>query len=303
MLKGTLLVSIAPRQWADYISTFSYFSLCWISICLICFLTVTVVFLCAASNLNENAHLDHLGLHRRDIAWALAFDGFEPSPVGLGRAAHILLVCTPSYWGRVRKYGEPCSRCPWPPVTEQLNPSVHVELGLAKVRRNQPRGRATRPRASRDPQRGVTISSRPKIQTAIPIITSRDYELSTSGRGALEEEKEEETIPGDIVITREVCLIDSLSSSHSYSPSTPGEGMRRSSSRSLSPQAWAPVLVGSDGSLITKEDRVSTPEKLSPLLRRSYYRLTWIKKGITRMLRLWRLLSSLVLKYAVALVE
>lgn len=170
----------------------------------------------------------HGRLHREDIARALYFDGFEPTPVGLGRAAHRLLGYTPSYWGGIRRNDEPRTRHPWPPAAPLVVTRQPPEQRTPRARRGRGRGRGGNSRASQDLQQQIAFADIPEIPTAIPILVRTDLEPSTSGRQISEEEEEQEeqqeeeeeegNIPRTDVYSSPEQIIH-LSDSSGYSPS------------------------------------------------------------------------------------
>lgn len=117
----------------------------------------------------------HGRLHRKDIAHA-----------------HRLLGYTPSYWGGIRRVGEPRTRNPWPPVAPLVVTRQPPEQKAPRARRGRGGGGGGRSRASRDLQQQITFADIPEIPTAIPILVRTDLEPSTSGRVIAEEEEEEE---------------------------------------------------------------------------------------------------------------
>jgi hypothetical protein len=181
----------------------------------------------AADNLNHGGRLIHGKLHREDIAKALWFDGFEPTPVGLGRSAHRLLGYTPSYWGGIRREGEHRSRHAWPPPFSVIATSRPADRERTRARRGRARGRSSRSQAPEVLQRQVTFAYIPEIPTAIPI-----QEASTSGRTIAEEEEEEEERVFDHraavrSLTEQSTLLADSDDSPGYSPSPDREDMSR----------------------------------------------------------------------------
>lgn len=79
------------------------------------------LFFLPASNINKEEQ-------SRAIKLALAFDGFDPTPQGFGRASHVLLSYSPSYSGGIRKEGKGRPRPPVeqePAVEPQPEPPSH----------------------------------------------------------------------------------------------------------------------------------------------------------------------------------
>jgi hypothetical protein len=182
-----------------------------------------------ASNLNHGGRIIHGKLHREDIAKALWFDDFEPTPVGLGRSAHRLLGYTPFYWGNIRKEGEHRSRHAWPPPLSVIATGRPADRERTRARRGRANRRSSRSRAPEDLQQQVTFAHIPEIPTAIPILSRTDQEASTSGRVTVEAEEEEEFDHRAVVQSlseRGAFLADS-DDSPGYSPSPEREDMPR----------------------------------------------------------------------------
>jgi hypothetical protein len=181
----------------------------------------------SADNLNHSGCLIHGKLHREDIAKALWFDGFEPTPVGLGRSAHRLLGYTPLYWGNIRREGEHRSRHAWPPPFSVIATSRPADRERTRARRGRATRRSSRSQAPEVLQRQVTFAHIPEIPTAIPI-----QEASTSGRASVEEEEEfeEEAFDHRAVIqslTEQGTRLADSDDSPGYSPSPDREDMSR----------------------------------------------------------------------------
>lgn len=178
----------------------------------------------AADNLNHGGRLIHGRLHREDIAKALWFDGFEPTPVGLGRSAHRLLGYTPFYWGNIRREGEHRTRRAWPPPHSVIATGRPTDRERTRARRGRARGRSSRSQAPEVLQRQVTFAYIPEIPTAIPL-----QEASTSGRTIAEEEEESRFDHRAVVrsLSERGAFLEDSDDSPGYSPSPDREDMPR----------------------------------------------------------------------------